>query len=317
MELILLADINIQYREKPETAFALLQDELDKADLRYANMEGCFYKPGVSDIPDKQQWVHSDKSQFMAITAAGFDALGGANNVNYGKEAILSSLKLLSDAGIPITGLGRNENEAWEPVFIEKEGTKIAFVQATARYYGLNAWAAPDRPGVAGFDPDRPETVERVLDTVRRAEKQADLVIFSHHLRKTRMEAIEPYVSDLTHAVIDAGADFVYGHGAHMNIGAEIYKGVQIYHCTAQAAFDWEKWENKREGIILYLTIDNKKITDVRFKFLYKKDDKTVYITGSEDQHHQRQLKELQAVSPHTGYEYDGGFYRAITKPLA
>jgi poly-gamma-glutamate synthesis protein (capsule biosynthesis protein) len=67
--------------------------------------------------------------------------------------------------------------------------------------------------------------VERNLASVREARGMADWVIFSVHNHEGGLTVDEPsdHIVDLAHAVVDAGADLVIGHGPHVDRGIEIY----------------------------------------------------------------------------------------------
>jgi poly-gamma-glutamate synthesis protein (capsule biosynthesis protein) len=78
------------------------------------------------------------------------------------------------------------------------------------------------------FVPD----VERNLASIREARRMADWVIFSVHNHEGGHSVDEPseHIVDLAHAVIDAGADLVIGHGPHVDRGIEIYHDKPIVY---------------------------------------------------------------------------------------
>jgi poly-gamma-glutamate synthesis protein (capsule biosynthesis protein) len=90
------------------------------------------------------------------------------------------------------------------------------------------------------------------LRWIREARRQADWVIFSLHFHefggkslaraKTRTEVQEPadFVIDVAHAAIDAGADLFVGHGSHIPLGMEVYKGKPILYSTGNMVFQNE-----------------------------------------------------------------------------
>jgi poly-gamma-glutamate synthesis protein (capsule biosynthesis protein) len=86
------------------------------------------------------------------------------------------------------------------------------------------------------------EDAEANLRSIREARRQADWVLFSLHnheygaagrtTAKDRMALEMPaeFVIELSRAAIDAGADAVVGHGMHVTLGIEIYKGKPIFY---------------------------------------------------------------------------------------
>jgi poly-gamma-glutamate synthesis protein (capsule biosynthesis protein) len=84
------------------------------------------------------------------------------------------------------------------------------------------------------------------------ARRQADWVMFSLHYHefggkslkaaKTRTEIAEPadFVVNVAHRAIDAGADIFVGHGSHIPLGIEIYKGKPILYSVGNMVFQNE-----------------------------------------------------------------------------
>jgi poly-gamma-glutamate capsule biosynthesis protein CapA/YwtB (metallophosphatase superfamily) len=72
----------------------------------------------------------------------------------------------------------------------------------------------------------------RNVESVAEARRMADWVIYSIHNHEGGDDVAEPssHVQRLAHAVIDAGADVVVGHGPHRDRGIEIYGGRPILY---------------------------------------------------------------------------------------
>ncbi|MDP2953564.1 MAG: CapA family protein [Chloroflexota bacterium] len=80
------------------------------------------------------------------------------------------------------------------------------------------------------------------LRQVREARRQADWVIVSLHnhemggptlltaRKRTEMEECASFVKDFAHRCIDEGADVFIGHGPHVALGMELYKGKPIFY---------------------------------------------------------------------------------------
>jgi poly-gamma-glutamate synthesis protein (capsule biosynthesis protein) len=77
---------------------------------------------------------------------------------------------------------------------------------------------------------------EDLIAAVRQAKRDADFVIFTIHAHEspTGMDDDNPAAAEflvrLFHDAVDAGADFIYGHGQHSLRGIEIYKGAPIFY---------------------------------------------------------------------------------------
>ena len=73
----------------PGAPFAKVAGVLAGADIRFANLECCFYEPaGTRSLGD--EGFYAAPAMAHALRVAGFDVTGTANNVNYGAEAIVS-----------------------------------------------------------------------------------------------------------------------------------------------------------------------------------------------------------------------------------
>lgn len=292
VSLLIIGDIDIQRRADPTTAFTHIGDTLKKADLVYANLEGMLVKPQGPeiDIPDKRGWRHPGPEGVVALKAWNIKAVGVANNVAYDRHNILETLKVLDANGIAHTGGGANITEAHRPAIVERKGVKIGFLQYTARWYqDADQIATASEPGVAkissrdGVTID-PADVERVRYDIRRLRPQVDILVVSHHNRdgatSTQFGApaapappgarrdnhvSEAYQKTFAHLAHDAGADFVYGHGTHTVQGVEVYRGKPILYAIGHSAFDQPGYENSKDGLVVRIVIEGKRIRRVSF----------------------------------------------------
>ena len=103
ISLILVGDTNIQNREIPESAFTLVLETLNGADVVFGQMEGPLSPPSTDpenpDIPHKLLWRHSDPAMVQGYKAANFKAVACASNVCFPPRAALNSIREI--VGIP------------------------------------------------------------------------------------------------------------------------------------------------------------------------------------------------------------------------
>jgi poly-gamma-glutamate synthesis protein (capsule biosynthesis protein) len=97
-----------------------------------------------------------------------------------------------------------------------------------------------------------PRDLAENLRWIHEARRQADWLVVSLHwhefggqsLRQAKnvTECEEPadFVSDFAHRAIDAGADLFVGHGSHVPLGIEIYKGKPIFYSLGNFIFQNE-----------------------------------------------------------------------------
>ncbi|MDT8910781.1 CapA family protein [Amycolatopsis sp. PS_44_ISF1] len=263
--LVLGGDVNLQGRTEPARAFDALAPLLKGADLRFVNLEGPLSGSAGdrdgADIPHKPNWRHSAPEMVGALTAAGIDVVSSANNVTYPPAAAMASLSVLDRAGIAHCGAGANLTGAHTPAMLERSGRRVAFLAYTSICWPVGQAATADSPGVAvagaltSYQPDprvsevpgRPpivrttpvqEHLERVVADVHRARAAADHVVVSMHWGLPGDELAE-YQVTYAHALVDAGADLVVGHGPHTVQAVEVYRGRGILYSLGNLVFDW------------------------------------------------------------------------------
>jgi hypothetical protein len=162
---------------------------------------------------------------------AGFDVMSLANNHasdfgDYGRE---STRKTLDTLGIKYAGSDRAK---FSTAYLDVKGMKVAFVG-----FAHNAIV----PNINDIDAAK--------QLVAAAKKKADIVVVSFHggaegeaaqnvPRQTEIFAGEKRgnLPLFAHAVIDAGADLVLGHGPHVLRGMEFYKGHLIAYSMGNFA---------------------------------------------------------------------------------
>ena len=151
--MLLTGDINLANVTDPTKPFALVADRLHAEDVVFGNLEGC-----LSDVIDpyhymsKAGWRNAGAAGAPALRLGGFDAVGCANNVTFGREAILESLAVLDELGVPHTGAGHDLTSARKPVVLERNGTRYGFLQYTSVFWPIGHQAS-DARRVDGSDP--------------------------------------------------------------------------------------------------------------------------------------------------------------------
>ena len=127
-------------------------------------------------------------------------------------------------------------------------------LRAIARDLGENPPASGDRldfagrlfvagpqPGVS-TEPD-PGDLEAIAAEVRRARTVAAYTIVAIHCHEPGRggrETPPPFLVAFAHAMVDAGADLVVGHGPHVLQGIEVYRGRPIFYSLGNFLFEYE-----------------------------------------------------------------------------
>ena len=262
-------------------------------------MECCLYAPPGGQVWDNEGFMAAPGPAGESLKYAGIDAVGIANNVNYGEAAINASVARLDEIGIKHTGAGANRAAAYAPVIIERNGVRYGFLQRTSVYWPTNHEATAHAAGVATIKghtayqlpmhklrpeippANRPGIPPEILtwpdakhlqlfkDDVAALRQQVDILVASCHwgLRKDVLD----YMPMIAHAAIDSGADIVMGHGPHYSLPTEIYQGKTIFYGLGSFSFhtghggvahgDWL-------GMMARITIDKKAVAKVAIKFV-------------------------------------------------
>ncbi|ATY15420.1 poly-gamma-glutamate biosynthesis protein [Amycolatopsis sp. AA4] len=315
--LVLGGDVNLQGRANPETAFQPLSSLLTGADVRFVNLEGPLSGSTGTDIPHKPNWRHSPPEMVAALTAAEIDVVSVANNVTYPPAAAMASLAVLDRAGIAHCGAGANLAEAHAPAILERPGGRIAFLAYTSLCWPVGQEATEDSPGVAvagaytSYQPDprvldvpgRPPIVhttpvrrdlELLLADIRRARAEADHVVVSMHWGLPGEELAE-YQVTYAHAIVDAGADLVVGHGPHTVQPVEVYRGRPILYSLGNLVFDWPAMRDRhRDGLLAGCVVGEQMRVEL-VPIRRDEDNECVPLTGADADEALRRFVELSA----------------------
>jgi poly-gamma-glutamate capsule biosynthesis protein CapA/YwtB (metallophosphatase superfamily) len=228
-----------------------VKELLQKPDITVANLETPITTRGEPET--KQYAYRSSPDGLPAFKEAGFDLVNLANNhiLDYGLEGLTDTFDVLDRYDIKRVGAGRNAKEAFQPVIIEKNGVKVAFV-GFSKVVPENGWkAGTEKPGVADT-----YATKVPVEAVKNARKAADLVIVLAHWGKERADQPEPYQIDFAKEYIDAGADLVVGAHPHVLQGFEQYKGKWIAYSLGNFIFTMNPNPVTWESAILEATCD-------------------------------------------------------------
>ncbi|NOV00836.1 CapA family protein [Paenibacillus planticolens] len=223
-----------------------VKDYLSKPDFTIANLETPITTRGT--VQNKDYVYRSSPLSLPPLKAAGIDLVNLANNhvMDYGPEGLQDTMNFLDQEGIKRMGAGKDLNEAYQPVIMEKDGMKIAFF-GFSRVVPEASWkAGPGHLGVA-------ETYNYKLpvEAIQKAKESADLVVVVAHWGVERSDHPDKNQTDLAHRYIDAGADLVVGGHPHVLQGFEQYKGKWIAYSLGNFIFTTNDIQKTWETVIL------------------------------------------------------------------
>lgn len=238
-------------------------------DIAVANLEMPLTRRGWA-MP-KRTTVRSDPAVIEDVAGLGIGAVSLANNHagDYGPDGLLDTLDTCAAAGILACGAGRDRAAACLPVTLGTAGRTVVLLAFSCLLPNSSS-AAEDRPGVAPvrvdtafeIDPDdlaeqpgmapmvrswaRRDDVDAACGAIARvkaADPSAVVVVGVHW--GVQADCLAPYQGllaeyqrPLGHALVDAGADVVWGHHAHLLHPIEVYRGRPILYSLGNFLFE-------------------------------------------------------------------------------
>lgn len=211
---------------------------LGDIDLGLANLE-CPLSTRGEPLPGKLFTFRGHPEEACeGLRWLGFDGVSLANNhiQDYGVNALIDTLAVLEHYRIASAGAGRDIARAMQPAVFERDGIRIAFLAFGGTEYmppQYQEWwgATEDSPGIAPLAP-----ADRLLEAVRAAKADSDLVILSLHWGIEYADVTRQQRA-LGMAAIDAGADIVFGHHPHVPQPVEIHRGRPIIYSLGNLVF--------------------------------------------------------------------------------
>ena len=233
IRLVAVGDVNIDRTQREIILstgdyvypFARVKHIFDAADYTIANLETSLGNVGTPEA--KRYTFQSPPEAAQSLALAGVDLVSLANNhaKDFGPEALLQGIDLLGAAGVATVGGGADDTAAHAPHVADINGLRVGFLGYVhvpvegITHFDTETWTATaDTPGLAWADP------ARITADVAALRPEVDLVVVILHSGYEYIEEpSEPQVA-AARAAVDAGADLVVGHHAH------ILQGIHHYH---------------------------------------------------------------------------------------
>jgi poly-gamma-glutamate capsule biosynthesis protein CapA/YwtB (metallophosphatase superfamily) len=260
-ELVVLAVGDVApSRADPDSLFDGVRDRLGDADIAFCQLEINLTDRGVR-LPQCRHTDRSAPATAHALRRAGFDVVSFAGNhcLDWGPDGLFDTIGALESAELSVVGVGRDILAARRPVIVERHGLRVAFL-AYSSILPMGYWAEERRAGCAPMraftvyeqiEHDQPGTPCRTHTYAHRddlaalqsdiaaARERADVVLVSLHWGIHFVPAaIADYQRDVGRAAVDAGADAVLGHHAHILKGVDVHRGRPIIYSLGNFAVD-------------------------------------------------------------------------------
>ncbi|MBI2591857.1 CapA family protein, partial [Candidatus Saccharibacteria bacterium] len=181
------------------------------------------------------------------LRSARIDTVSLANNhvLDFEYEAMDEMLQLLDNTKIAHAGAGRDRYLASMPATVQKGKVRIGLIAFTDNEPGWEA--GKNRPGVFYVPIDVDDHRSQVLlSLVEKIKRQVNCLVVSAHWGGNWGYQPPPEHPPFARALIDAGADIIFGHSTHVFRGIEIYKGRPILYSTGDFIDDYAVDEIER-----------------------------------------------------------------------
>jgi poly-gamma-glutamate capsule biosynthesis protein CapA/YwtB (metallophosphatase superfamily) len=215
--------------DDPASAYGDLLPVLRAAAVRIVNCE-CALSAGGLPVRKSGSVFKGRPAHVRGLTAAAFDIACLANNhvLDYGLESFAETLDVLRGSGVRTLGAGLSEEEAWAPLSLPLGDSRLSLVNFSE---GEDLTAARGGHGVAGWE------IPRVCELARELKERGDCVIAVAHAGLEYVPFPPPYLQRAFRSIIEAGADCVVAHHAHVPQGIELYRGKPIAYSLGNFLF--------------------------------------------------------------------------------
>jgi poly-gamma-glutamate capsule biosynthesis protein CapA/YwtB (metallophosphatase superfamily) len=205
-------------------AWEALDGLFHEDDLTVINLECA---PSDIGIPEPKQFVFRCPTESLpSLARAGIEVanLGNNHSGDYGKEALVDGRAQLIAAGVAPVGAGKDFDEAGEPAVFEIGGWTVAVVGFGGVVPTPQWIATKDRPGMRDGD-----DIPTMVAAVEAAAEMADIVVVTVHWG-VELDT-EPRHDDIerAEAMIEAGANVIFGHHAHRLQPLEMVNGAAVF----------------------------------------------------------------------------------------
>lgn len=234
------------------------------ADVKICNLECAITDFGEPwSFTPKTFHFRTDAKNIQVLTTGGFDPVSIANNhiLDYEYEGLFKTTKILSNNKINFAGAGANIIEASEPAICIIKGKRIGLIAFTDNQ---EEWEATEnKPGIFYVPIDlKTKQAKRLIEIIKKTRDDVDYLIVSAHWGPNWGYTPPPEHIPFAHALIDAGADIIFGHSGHVFRGIEVYKNKPILYCAGNFIDDYavSQVERNNESFIFIIETDKNKI---------------------------------------------------------
>ena len=219
-------------------------------DVVVANLECCISERGerTRRIPGKPFFFRGPPSAVDSLHAIGIGAAGLANNhaLDYEQEALADTLELLSAAGIAVAGAGDDSGAARHGALVDAGGSRLGLLAVSDHPAEFAAGVDGNGIAYADLSGDLPAWLAEELARLRSV---ADFVVAFPHWGPNMTSAPARWQRRTAQRLVDAGADLVAGHSAHVFHGVGWSERGPLIYDLGDALDDYRVDETLRNDL--------------------------------------------------------------------
>ena len=205
------------------------------ADLRFALLANAASRTGSPNaIMNPHIVFRCDPDNLSLLQRLGIHVVSLAHNhiMDFGEAAVHETIEQLDDRDIGHVGAGRNYEDANQPLLLECNGKKVAFLGHSFIYSASTRMATRKRAGVSDH------RMGKILPRIRELARSGYMVIVSIHWGLEYALYPLPYNMRQGRQMIEHGASLILGHGPHYPQGMEWYGEGRILYSLGNFMFD-------------------------------------------------------------------------------
>lgn len=244
----------------PDFLIEGIKDQFSHTDFLHISNEVSFTE-ACTYVPKTMQFCTKCRD-FELFRKLGVDIveLTGNHNRDYGKQPFIDTYNWYLQNGFQMFGGGRNQSEAARPLVLNICGNyRLAFI-------GFNEFCpcneCSDQPGEPGANRWNKARAGETIDSLRRTG--VDFIIASMQFGEVDSYQPTETQKNITHYLIEAGADLVYGSQAHQIQQFEFYKGKPIMNGLGNFLFDQIHRIGVRQSCFVHLIFYKGKLIQLR-----------------------------------------------------
>jgi hypothetical protein len=240
---------------------------LSDADVTMVNLESAITERGSWDPkslerPEDRYWFRTPARALEVLADAGVDVVTVANNhgVDLGAIGLHDTLLAARNAPLAVVGVGQDRAHAFAPYRVRVHGTDLAFLAADASPLESTSptWTAGrGTPGLAAAREPRPWML---LRAVRRADRDADVVVVYLHWGRAMHTCPIARQRTTARALTAAGADVIVGSHAHVQLGSGWLQATYVNYGLGN--FVWYHNRPPDTGVLRLKLDDGKVVSD-------------------------------------------------------